>query len=106
MFSINDAWAWMQHSQAQIDIGTSYNIAFGMVKEDRLLCIDVDVYALDGKTRIDHQELLKKMAIECGTYWELSVSRKGLHMWYEVPAGFELPNGLSAAKFQHMSDWG
>ncbi|MNZ44501.1 hypothetical protein D3C78_621330 [compost metagenome] len=60
-----------------------------MVREDNILCVDIDFKGL-GHSKEDLDFVLKNIVKECGTYWEVSASGEGLHLYYKVSADLEL----------------
>lgn len=85
-FSLQDAREWLAHVTSY---GNKAALAFGLVREDNILCVDIDFKGM-GHSKKDLDFILKTIIAKCGTFWEYSASMEGLHLYYIVSPDLEL----------------
>lgn len=69
---------WLAHVRSQ---GMTACLGFGLSRDDNILCVDID---LKGLPPAEISYIMAKIKAECATFWTVSQSGKGLHLYYTV----------------------
>lgn len=85
-YTLDEAQQWLEHVRKS---GNKAELSFGMCRADNILCVDID-YKHMGHSQEDVDFVLETIKRECKTFWELSASKQGLHLYYLIEPGLTL----------------